>query len=182
MIFVWFVYVVWGLVVTYLTVAGARVKRNTQPHVGQSVGLTAALVVAFVLPHVPGLGFVNYAPVGTGLSLAGLVVFVIGIALFVIARRELGANWSQTVSAKQEPELVTSGLYRYVRHPMYAAGLLASIGSAVVVGGPFVFLVLFLTPIFLWRVGAEDRLMTEQFPRAYPAYKERTKGLIPYVW
>lgn len=78
--------------------------------------------------------------------------------------------------------MVTTGPYRLVRHPIYAGGLLACVASAVVAGGPFVFLTLILGPLFLWRVGAENRLMTQQFPDAYPAYKRRTKALIPFVW
>ena len=54
--------------------------------------------------------------------------------------------------------------------------------SAAVVGGPFVFLTLILGPLFVWRVGAEDRLMENQFPEEYPAYKQTTKALIPRVW
>ena len=65
---------------------------------------------------------------------------------------------------------------------MYSGGLLACIGSAIVVGGPFVFLLILLTPLFLWRVGAEDTLMAKQFPNEYPDYLKRTKALIPFVW
>ena len=61
-------------------------------------------------------------------------------------------------------------------------GLVASAGSAIVVGGSFVFLLLLLAPVFIRRVGAEDRLMEQQFPDAYPDYKARTKKLIPFVF
>jgi protein-S-isoprenylcysteine O-methyltransferase len=65
---------------------------------------------------------------------------------------------------------------------MYSFGLVACLGSAIVVGGLFVFLLILLTPVFIWRVGAEDKLMAQAFPNEYPAYKERTKALIPFVW
>jgi protein-S-isoprenylcysteine O-methyltransferase Ste14 len=65
---------------------------------------------------------------------------------------------------------------------MYAGGIFACIGSAIVCAGPFIFLLAFLTPIFLWRVGAEDNLMEQRFPSDYPPYKKRTKALIPFVW
>jgi protein-S-isoprenylcysteine O-methyltransferase Ste14 len=65
---------------------------------------------------------------------------------------------------------------------MYSAGMLACIGSAVVAGGAFVFLLVALVPIFLWRVAAEDKLMAQQFPDAYPAYMKRSKALVPFVW
>jgi len=68
-----------------------------------------------------------------------------------------------------------------VRHPIYAGGLAAAFGSAIVCGGAWIFLLVILGAIFLYRVGAEDRLMEQQFPNEYPAYKKRTKALIPFV-
>lgn len=181
-IFIWLVYAIWVVVIVYLTVAASAAKRDTQPDLRQSFGLMFALIAAFALPYVPIFGFVNFAPLDTVVSLVGIAVFLIGISFFVAARQQLGRNWSQTVSAKAEPELVTSGPYRYARHPMYTGGIVACIGSAIVVGGPFVFMFVTLVPIFLWRVGAEDKLMQRQFPDAYPEYRNRTKALIPFVW
>jgi protein-S-isoprenylcysteine O-methyltransferase Ste14 len=65
---------------------------------------------------------------------------------------------------------------------MYTGGVIACLGSAIVAGGAFIFLLVFLTPLFLWRVGAEDKLMAQQFPNEYPEYKQRTKALIPFGW
>jgi protein-S-isoprenylcysteine O-methyltransferase Ste14 len=83
---------------------------------------------------------------------------------------------------KEGHGLVTSGPYRYVRHPMYTGGFIACLGSAIVCGGAFVFLLVILGSLFLWRVSAEDKLMAQQFPTEYPDYKKRTKALIPFVW
>ena len=104
------------------------------------------------------------------------------MVFLVCARQHPGRNWGQTVSIKKGHELVTSGPYRYVRHPMYAGGLIAAIGSAIVCGSAFIFLLVILGALFLWRVGAEDKLMAEQFPNEYPEYKKRTKALIPFIW
>jgi protein-S-isoprenylcysteine O-methyltransferase len=65
---------------------------------------------------------------------------------------------------------------------MYTGGFIACLGSAIVAGGAFVFLVLFLGVIFLRRAGAEDKLMEQQFPNEYLDYKKRTKAVIPFVW
>ena len=65
---------------------------------------------------------------------------------------------------------------------MYTGGLVACVGSAMAAGGVFVFLLLILTPLFLWRVSAEDELMSQQFPQQFPEYKARTYALIPLVW
>jgi protein-S-isoprenylcysteine O-methyltransferase Ste14 len=178
----WLVYAGWAALVIYLSVAGRNAKRDEEVDLGQSFGLMYALIASFALPYVPIFSFVNWAPVSTGLNLVGLVIFVVGIVFFVAARQTLGRNWSQTVSAKQDQQLVTDGPYHYVRHPMYAAGLVACVGAAIIVGGAFVFMLITLMPIFLWRVGAEDKLMTEQFPTLYPDYMRHTRRLIPFVW
>ncbi|MDX8438419.1 methyltransferase family protein [Mesorhizobium australafricanum] len=182
MSFVWFIYAAWLLLIVYLTVQAIGVKRDTEPHLLQSLGLMFAMIAAFLLPRLPLFSFVNFAPVNALLSGIGAVIAVAGMALLVWARQILGRNWSQTVSAKQEHELVTSGPYRSLRHPMYTGGLLAGLGSAIVVGGPFVFLFILLGAIFIWRVGAEDRLLARQFPDEFPDYARRTNALIPFVW
>jgi protein-S-isoprenylcysteine O-methyltransferase len=175
------VYAAWMLLVIYLTVAAIGAKRDTQPHLGQSLGLTLAIIVALVLPHLAMFQFVNFQP-DAPLATTGLILTVVGIAFLVWGRQTLGGNWSQTVSAKENHELVTSGPYRYVRHPMYTGGLVACLGSAMAAGGVFVFLLLILTPLFLWRGSAEDELMSRQFPEEFPGYKARTYALIPLVW
>jgi protein-S-isoprenylcysteine O-methyltransferase Ste14 len=182
MAFIWLVYAAWILLIVYLTISAIGAKRDTEPHLLQSFGLMFAMLAAFLLPHLPIFEFVNFAPVNAVLSSIGVIIVVAGMAFLVWARQSLGGNWSQTVSAKQAHELVTSGPYRYVRHPMYTGGLAACVGSVIVAGGAFVFLLVLLAPIFLWRVGAEDRLLARQFPDEFPDYARRTRALIPFVW
>ena len=148
----------------------------------QSVGLLLALVAAFVLPRLSIFHFLNFAPANPVISGLGVILCAAGMAFLVWARQHLGGNWSQTVSIKHGHELVTSGPYRYVRHPMYLGGFVACIGSAIVGGGAWVFLLVILGSVFLWRVAAEDKLMAQQFPTEYPDYKKRTHALIPFVW
>jgi protein-S-isoprenylcysteine O-methyltransferase len=175
-------YVLWLLQTVYLTVTAFKTKRDTQPHLGQSYTLLGALIAAGVLPRLRPFRFTNWAPVNPLLGALGLIGTLAGMGTLVWGRQALGDNWSQTVSAKEDQELVTQGPYGLVRHPMYAGGLLAAISSSVVVGGPFAFATLICGSLFLWRVGAEDRLMEEQFPETYPDYMKRTKRLIPFVW
>jgi protein-S-isoprenylcysteine O-methyltransferase Ste14 len=180
--FMWLIYASWALLVVYLIVAARGANRDTREHLLQSLGLATALLAAFLLPHLAIFRFVNFAPVNLALSTLGVIVTAAGMAFFVWARQHLGSNWSQTVAVKEGHELVTSGPYRYVRHPMYTGGTVACIGSAITAGGAFVFLLIFLTPIFVWRIGAEDELLARQFPSEFPAYKARTKRLIPFLW
>jgi protein-S-isoprenylcysteine O-methyltransferase Ste14 len=181
-IFIRVIYALWFVLVVYLTVSAVGVKRETKGHLGQSFALMFAIIVAFLLPHLPIFRFVNFAPVDPVLSSIGVVLCVVGMVFLVLGRQYLGRNWSQTVAVKMEHELVTTGPYRYVRHPMYAGGLLACIGSAIVAGGAWIFLLVILGTLFLWRVGAEDKLLARQFPNEFPDYRKRTKALIPFVW
>jgi protein-S-isoprenylcysteine O-methyltransferase len=181
-IFIWLIYAVWFLLVAYLTVSAIGVKKEPQGHLLQSYGLMFAIIAAFLLPHLAIFRFVNFAPLNPIASCIGVIVCLAGMALLVWARQRLGKNWSQTVSAKVGHELVTSGPYRYVRHPIYAGGFVACAGSAITCGGAFIFLLVILGSLFFWRVFAEERLMEQQFPSEYPGYKKRTKALIPFVW
>ena len=182
-IFIWLIYAFWLILIAYLIVSARGAKPDTQGHLLQSFGLLFAIIAAFLLPYLPIFHFVNFAPFNPILSSIGLILNVAGITFVVWARQRLGRNWSQTVSVKEGHELVTSGPYRrHIRHPMYTGGFIACLGSAIVAGGAFVFLLLFLGAIFLWRVGSEDKLMEQQFPNEYPDYKKRTKAVIPFVW
>jgi protein-S-isoprenylcysteine O-methyltransferase Ste14 len=180
-IFIWLVYALWLVVIVYLTIAAIGVKRDTSGSVRQRLGIMFGMIAAVGLPLLPVFHFLNFTP-GPVVGIIGLIICIVGWAFFVWARQTLGKNWSGNVSIQEGHELVTSGPYALVRHPMYSGGLIACIGSAIVVGGPFVLLLVLLTPLFLWRVGAEDKLMGQQFPNEYPAYKKRTKALIPFIW
>ena len=181
-IFIWLIYAFWLILIVYLTVAALDVKRDTERHLGQSFGLLFAIIVSFLLPYLPIFHFLKYAPVNPILSCLGVILCLAGLAILISGRHHLGRNWSQTVAVKEGHELVTSGPYRYIRHPMYAGGLLAAIGSAIVAGGAWVFLTIILGALFLWRVRAEDKLLAQQFPKEFPEYQKRTKALIPFVW
>ena len=181
-IFIWLIYAFWVLLIAYLTVSAIGVKQEPQGHLLQSLGLLLAIIAAFLLPYLPIFHFLNFAPVNAVANSIGVILCAAGMSFLVWARQRLGGNWSQTVSVKVGHELVTSGPYRYLRHPMYAGGFIACIGSAIVGGGAWIFLLVILGAVFIWRVGAEDKLMERQFPNEYPDYKKRTKALIPFVW
>jgi protein-S-isoprenylcysteine O-methyltransferase len=181
-IFIRLVYAFWLILIGYLTVSAIGVKQARKENLTQRFGIMFLIIASFLLPYLPIFHYVNFAPVNPVLSVIGVVLCAAGMALLVWARHRLGRNWSPTVAKKEGQELVTSGPYRYVRHPMYFGGLIAAIGSAIVCGGAFVFLLVILGAIFIRRVGAEDKLMAQLFPEEYPDYKKRTKALIPFVW
>jgi protein-S-isoprenylcysteine O-methyltransferase Ste14 len=144
------------------------------------------LMVAVYLLWVPSLPvpvlgerFLPWAP---WTFWAGAALTAAGLLFSIWARHELGRNWSGTVTIKQGHELVTSGPYALVRHPIYTGLLLAFAGSALARGEWRGVLAVLLAFWALWRkLGIEERWMREQFPDAYTAYAGRVAALLPFV-
>jgi protein-S-isoprenylcysteine O-methyltransferase Ste14 len=86
------------------------------------------------------------------------------------------------MTEKEEPELVTSGPYHLVRHPIYFGILAAGVGTAVALSWPWLIGVALAGMYFLYSATVEERYLTEQFPDAYPMYKRSTKMLVPFVF
>jgi protein-S-isoprenylcysteine O-methyltransferase Ste14 len=112
----------------------------------------------------------------------GVGICTLGLAMAAWARRTLGAEWSQDVELKQGHRLVTSGPYRFVRHPIYTCHLVMGLGTAVTFGriAGFAGCVLFLVGFWI-KLGQEEELLARHFPEEYPAYKRRVKALVPFV-
>jgi protein-S-isoprenylcysteine O-methyltransferase Ste14 len=112
----------------------------------------------------------------------GLVFFVLGLGFAIWARIHIGRNWGTPMTQKDEPELVTSGPYRFVRHPIYAGVLIAGVGTAVALSWLWLTAVVLACVYFLYSATVEERYMTERFPDNYPEYKRSTKMLVPFIF
>src|SRR5438876_10500075 len=150
-------------------------------------GLLVLAWVGFFIPLIwvasPAFWFAEY-PLRTGALVAGVMCFVIGLWLFYRSHADLGTNWSITLEVREGHRLITQDIYRWVRHPMYSALALYSVGQALVipnwVAGPSNLIAFAI--LFALRVRAEERMMLEQFGDKYTVYVARTKRLIPHVW
>ena len=111
----------------------------------------------------------------------GLAVFLLGLAFAVWARVYLGRNWGMPMTQKVDPELVTSGPYRRVRHPIYSGIILAMIGTTIAVSLYWLVAVVVLGGYFIYSATVEERYLAERFPDSYPQYKQSTKMLIPFI-
>jgi protein-S-isoprenylcysteine O-methyltransferase Ste14 len=172
------IFVAWGIFWVYWLISAVNVKQGSRSCRARSPGL-AFVIIGYVLVRVfrPDALVIN-SPV---LRVVGAVLFVAGLALAVWARIFLGRNWGMPMSVKAEPELVTSGPYRLVRHPIYSGILLATIGTALATNLYWLALFLLMGSYFIYSATVEERLMTTSFPDVYPAYKAKTKMLIPFV-
>lgn len=112
----------------------------------------------------------------------GVILCALGVAFAIWARVHIGKNWGRPMSVKENPELVTSGPYQYVRHPIYSGMLCAMLGSALVIGLPWLIVLIVASMYFVYSAKNEENLLTEQFPDEYPLYKKRTKMLVPFLF
>jgi protein-S-isoprenylcysteine O-methyltransferase Ste14 len=111
-----------------------------------------------------------------------LLLVVLGLAFAVWARIHLGRNWSGAVTVKDDHELIRTGPYGLVRHPIYSGLLLAVLGTAIAFGEWRSLLALgFLTIAFLFKLHREERFMSESFPDDYPRYRAEVPALIPFI-
>ena len=174
--------VVWVAFWFYWIAASLSVKA-TQTHRSSVVAVRVAVVVVLLVllraGVVRGRGAATHNP---SLQAIGVVLFSLGITLAVWARIYLGRNWGTPMSEKADPELVTTGPYRYVRHPIYSGIVLGMIGTAVAITLYWLIAVVFVGAYFVYSATVEEHIMERLFPNAYPAYKRSTKMLIPFIF
>jgi protein-S-isoprenylcysteine O-methyltransferase Ste14 len=113
----------------------------------------------------------------------GVLVAIMGLACCVWARRTLGRNWSGRVTLKVDHELIRTGPYAFVRHPIYTGFFLMVLGPVIILGKVGGILSLALCLFAVWqKSNIEEDLMMETFPNDYAEYKRHTKRLIPFIW
>ena len=141
------------------------------------------VILPLVAIFTPFLSFVDY-PLHPGAFAMGTVVLSLGIWLFYRSHADLGRNWSISLEIREDHQLVRSGVYRHIRHPMYTAIFLTALAQALLLSnwlaGPSCFLAFLV--MFALRIGREEAMMLNKFGEAYGDYMNRTKRLIPHLW
>jgi protein-S-isoprenylcysteine O-methyltransferase Ste14 len=171
----------WGLFWAYWLVAAFSMKRG---RVGWSreLRIRAVIVIAVVLLIRFGAfrgHSLNTDPARAGL---GLALFASGLGFAIWARMTIGRNWGMPMTQKDEPELVTNGPYRLVRHPIYTGILIGTAGTAVALSWWWFIAVALTAAYFIYSATVEERYLSNQFRDAYPAYKHSTKMLVPFIY
>ena len=144
------------------------------------------LLAGAVIMTIPNLlgpqleaAFVASTPAWLGLAIA---LVVLGLGFSVAARVWLGRNWSSMVTVKQEHELIRSGPYALVRHPIYTGLLLALAGSALMLGNWRALVgVVLIGGALVRKLTIEERFMAEQFGEAYTRYRAQVAMLVPFI-
>jgi len=112
----------------------------------------------------------------------GATVTVAGLLFAVWAREHLGANWSRSVTIKQNHELITTGPYAVVRHPIYTGILVGFLGSVIALSQVRGLIAFALVFVALWvKLRMEEQWMRSQFGQTYVSYAQHTAALVPWL-
>jgi protein-S-isoprenylcysteine O-methyltransferase Ste14 len=171
----------WALFWLYWLVAAFSMKRG---HVlwSREWRIRAVLLIGvIILVHTGAFRNrgLNTDPWRAGL---GLLLFALGLGFAIWARLHIGHNWGMPMSRKDEPELVTSGPYHLVRHPIYTGILFAGLGTALALSWAWIIAIALAGVYFIYSAVIEERYLTEQFPDTYPVYRRSTKMLVPFLF
>jgi len=171
----------WAAFWLYWLVAASSTKRG---RVAWSREARIRVVIVILVILLVRLGVFRGHGVNTDpwRAAVGIALFVVGLAVAIWARVHIGRNWGTPMTQKDEPELVTSGPYHLVRHPIYSGILVAGIGTAVALSWLWLTAVALAGIYFIYSATVEERYLTQRFPAEYPAYKRSTKMLVPFVF
>jgi protein-S-isoprenylcysteine O-methyltransferase Ste14 len=177
----------WLSWMVYWWVSSRNVKATARHEsmVSRLLHIVPLLLAAFLLwaNHVPiPILKVRFTPLAAWPFWVGAALTAAGLVFTVWARLHLGRNWSGTVTIKEGHELITSGPYALVRHPIYTGLLIAFAGSALARGELRGILAVALVFLSFWRkLRMEERWMREQFGEAYEGYSRRVSALVPFI-
>lgn len=146
---------------------------------GATVGLVIVPAV-WLLTGYPQSLDTTFHPV---LATLGAVCMVAFLGLFHAVHRQLGRNWSITLEIREDHALVTDGLFKRIRHPMYSSFWLWAIAQALLLPNwlaGFAGLVS-IAALYFGRVAREEAMMRETFGSQYEAYMNRTKRIVPWI-
>ena len=183
----WLVYLLFWFVTAFFT-KKAVIKRRWGLQI-----LWRVILIILVITYIRSTGrsggqnieslFVSLFNSSLTLQIVGLIMVLLGLVGAVWARIYLGSNWSGYVTYKENHELVTTGPYRFARHPIYTSLLLMGIGTFIYYGYYFILgIFIIMGIIFLWRIKKEEEIMIKLFGQKYKDYMKKTKRLVPGVW
>ena len=179
--------VVWIVFVLYWQIKAADTKttQRLEPAASRIFRLLIFLIVIVLLavPRIPlPWLYAQLWPQGYWPFWLGAAITVAGLLFAVWARVHLGRNWSRAVTIKQDHELITTGPYAVVRHPIYTGMLAGFLGMAIAISQVRGFVVVVLVFVVFWvKFRMEEKWMRSQFGETYAAYARQTAALVPYL-
>ena len=189
-----FILACWIIFALYWMLSASSVKpieKTTGWLSGNWYTLLFLLGYAFIVGFRPlarlgvAIGFLGSRLIPASIPLNAVIVSLLsaGLIVAIAARRTLAGNWSSEVAIKAGHELITSGLYSYVRNPIYAGILIMALGTALSFGtaSAAIGYLIVVLGVYL-KYSDEERILVRHFGSQYTSYKEHTRALIPFLW
>jgi protein-S-isoprenylcysteine O-methyltransferase Ste14 len=177
----------WLLFAAYWLITALKRKRTKRREtIVQRLGYVLPLWAALFLlarpeAHYGWLG-ARFAPYSPAVGWVGALLTAAGIGMALWARWHLGANWSANVTLKEGHELIRTGPYRAIRHPIYTGLLLALLGTAVAVGEVRALLAVGLAwGSFYIKARREESFLAQEFGPGFAEHSRHTGMFLPRV-
>jgi protein-S-isoprenylcysteine O-methyltransferase Ste14 len=160
---------------------------SSQRSAAEKIALATALAGLAIVPAfyvATGIPRAADYPAHIWAVVVGAITFALAMWVFRRTHKQLGRNWSITLEIRQKHELISSGPYALVRHPMYTSFMLMGLAQAFLLSNWVAGLagLVGFAVLFFLRVEKEERMMLDVFGPEYRAYMDRTKRIIPYLY
>jgi protein-S-isoprenylcysteine O-methyltransferase Ste14 len=176
---------VWAMMGVYwlISALGAKKTEVDEPAILRLFRLTLlCLMFTLLLTERPRVGPLSWRFVRdyAWMRWVGIVLTVAGLALSVWARHHLGEYWSDKVVLKVDHQLIRSGPYAFLRHPIYSGVLLGVAGSALAIGEWRGVVVLIVMAVNYWvKARREERILSSKFGESFTEYRRQAGFLLP---
>lgn len=141
-------------------------------------GLAMALPVLYILSD--SLSFADYY-LPEWIKILGIPVMILAIWLLWRSHYDLGRNWIEYIGIRKDHKLITTGIFKYIRHPMYAAHIVWGIAQIMMLSnwlvGPSILIVFLM--VYFYRVKKEEKVLIDEFGDEYKKYIQKTGRLLP---
>jgi len=144
---------------------------------------TGVIVIIFDFWKIQHLSFqINFS------AIIGFLLLILGVPLRVASRKKLrkaGFNLlsSSRLQIVKNHQLITNGIYKYIRHPLYLGGITRNIGLALLFSSIYgLVAMIFCNVFYLFRIQVEERMLINEFGNEYKEYRKRTRKIIPYLY
>jgi len=161
---------------------GREEKHRTRQDVAWNVARPFLLILILSMPYCDRHDILTM-PENSSLRWSGLALVVVGFVLITWTTVELGRQYSVYITLQQDHQLITSGPYRYIRHPRYLGVMVVALGLALLFRSWIALLALpFLLALLIFRLMDEEKLLREEFGGQWEEYVQRSWRLVPFIY
>ena len=159
---------------------------RTKHDKGSTTLISVVMGLEFIV--IPLSPLINHRKVGVVLFLwvgiVGIIVGAIGLFIRYVAFTTLGRFFSRTLREQDEHKLVTTGIYKYIRHPGYLSDILIFFGASLAMGNliPIISVAVLFFVAYSYRIHVEEMMLIDIFGEKYTAYKKTSKRMIPFIF